>query len=303
MAPRVLGSSYESEYPYLRDALAPPLRRLPSDRLDEIFGAADLAPEELEEFLSGIGRAFASAGRAVGQALPQIAQIAAPIAQAALPIVGGAIGGPVGAAVGGLAGQALSGLAKAPAARAGAAGSAPQPAAAAAPRPPAAAGSPAAAQLLQLLGDPRLLQALVSTALGAAGSRSVPVGGGARVAPAALTSLVGLLANQASAEALALEGSGGAAAASADYAENLADPANSEARAAALLDLLHETYDEVAPRRRSAPLRSHTMWPAADTTGEDARAFGTYYDAYFGVFETEESDDAADDWPGADGRP
>lgn len=238
------GSNSVYPYPYLREILGPGFRGASPEQIEALFEVTDISAEDVESFFSNIGRAFGSAARTVGRALPQVAQVAAPIAQAALPIVGGALGGPLGAAVGGMAGQAIGSLA----------GQQRQPQApSAVPTPPrrlapgaTAAGPPAvggaAAQLMQLLGDPRLMRALGSLALGPAGSRTLPVGN-TRVSPAAVTNLLGVLANQATAEALAYESSSGVAR---TYLENYigesaGDPAIAESRAAAVWELLQET--------------------------------------------------------------
>jgi hypothetical protein len=127
------------------------------------------------------------------------------------------------------------------------------------------------------MGDPRILQGLAGTALGAAGARSIPIGG-QRIPPAAITNLIGQLAQQATLEAFAQES--GSAELS-DYAEAY-DSASATERAGALLELLNETYPEIAesperyaPSRSFAPARGH---------------YEAYYEAYFDAFDSSESD-------------
>lgn len=104
-----------------------------------------------------------------------------------------------------------------------------------------AGGSPAAAQLLQVIQRPEIMQALMAMVMGQSGRRSMPVAG-ASVPTAAFTNLIGTLANRATAEySAAVSAPAEGAAYLYDYAgEALADPAVAEQRAARLLELLHE---------------------------------------------------------------
>jgi hypothetical protein len=109
-------------------------------------------------------------------------------------------------------------------------------------------GSPAAAQLLQTIADPRLLQALMAMLMGQAGREKIPVGN-QLVPTGAFTNLLGVLANQAAAEYNAVAPAYGETPSYLqDYAgEAIGDPAVAEHRAELLLELLQE-----------APLKPYT---------------------------------------------
>jgi hypothetical protein len=251
MATRAYG--VPTAYPMLREALDPSLRTLPDAQIENLFTGSAIEAADVEGLFADIGSAFTSATRAVGRALPQIAQVALPIAQAALPIVGTAFGGPVGAALGGVAGQALGALAQPRGA---------PPPAGAVPAPPGApAGNPAAG-LLQALGDPRTLQALVATALGRAGTPTVPVGASGTPTP------IGAFANLLSTLGAKAFGQAEAAAIPSGqlptylYREGVltVDPASPEQRAERLMELLGETV--VPPPR--APRATVSRMTEAD---------------------------------------
>jgi hypothetical protein len=274
-------------YPRLREMLSYPLRDGSSEQIETLFDNSEVSAQETEEFLSDLGRAFSSAARDVGRALPQVAKVALPIAQAALPIVGTAIGGPAGTILGGLAGQALGGLA-------GQGSSKPQGLPVQSPRMPVPSG--AAAQLMQLLGDPRVLQSLGSIALGQAGSRTVSAGG-TRISPAAIANLLGVLANQASAEAMALEtysldNSG--------YTESMGDPAIAESRAAALLDLLQDTYP-FEQQWESEPSDSYDLDDSlVEADWNSPESYANYYDSFFNTSEFVDYDPESSNWEVSD---
>jgi len=279
-----------SAYEHLRVALAPELRTLPNAQLEAIFAEADMDAAELDEFLGGFGKTLASVGKSVAKALPSVAQIA-------LPAVGTMFGGPIGGMIGGMAGQAVGALAKGVGGRAVAKGALRQVAGAAPQliggRGGAAIqgltgagiqllggrGGQAASQLLQLLGDPRILQGLAATALGPAGARSIPIGG-ARVAPAAITNLVGQLAQQATLEAFAQEN--GSTELS-DYAGEAFDAANNTERASALLELLNETYPEIVAA-------NDAEWAPSARPARASENYEAYYEAYFDAFDAEADD-------------
>lgn len=284
--PLYKNASSVSSYPHLREVFGAQFRDASAEKIESLFEQTDITAQEAEEFFSQVGRAFSSVARDVGRALPQVARVAAPIAQTALPLIGTAVGGPIGGMVGGLAGQALGGLA-------GQARS-PMPQTPATPGMPARGGAPsgAAAQLMQLLGDPRILQSLGSLALGQAGSRGISAGN-TRITPSAVTGLLGMLANQATADAMALESYSSDYS---DYAENLGDPAVAESRAAALLDLLLETYPETAqPEAETAS--SFEMESETSTWGESTD-YEAYYDTFFDTSESDVSEQSEfeSDW-------
>lgn len=266
-------------YPRLREIFGSPLRDASPEQIESLFDNSDISAQEAEEFFAQLGQAFSSVARDVGHALPGIAQTALPIVQGALPILGTAIGGPAGTVLGGLAGQALGGLAgQIPRSQAPSSQGSP------APRPNMPAPSGAAAQLMQLLGDPRVLQSLGSIALGQVGSRTVSAGG-TRVSPSAITNLLGVLANQASVEAMALENYSMQAS---EYTESMGDPAVAENRAAALLDLLQETYP-YAPRWESETVDSPSSSVEA-STWDTPEAYEAYYETFFDTSESTDYD-------------
>jgi hypothetical protein len=194
-------------YEPLRDVVHPELAKLPPEQLEAALRLHGVEAEGLNDFLGAISQV----GAQVGQRLPSISQGALQGASM------GAAAGPYGALLGALGGAVAGGL-TAPARPAApqpapaapqAAHAPPAPPAAAAPAAPApvpmpvptvgTAGSPAAAQLLGLLAQPQVLQALIAMSLGGAGARTVPVAG-ADVPVAAVPSALSVLANQAASE-------------------------------------------------------------------------------------------------------
>jgi hypothetical protein len=108
-------------------------------------------------------------------------------------------------------------------------------------------GGSAAGQLMSLLQRPETMQALGALNLGAAGRNSIPVGSPQTPIPvSAITSLIGQLAHQASAEAAAIAGDGEGRleymiGESGDY---VGDPASPDARAAAVWNALNNAQAE-----------------------------------------------------------
>jgi len=223
-------------YVEVRKVLHTPYRNLSDNQIERMMESYNVNAEDMENFLSTLG----NIGRSVVNALPQVLP-------AALPLVGTVLGGPVGGMIGSVAGQALgSAIAGG---RPAAAGGPAQAQPAAAPPVPGPAvlpgGSPAAGQLLQTLFRPETLQALIAMLMGQAGRQNIPVGN-TQVPPAAFTNLLGVLANQANAEITANSQKGLGSESLPRYLENYAgeafgDPAIPEHRAAALLELLHES--------------------------------------------------------------
>lgn len=274
-------------YPHLREMLSYPLRDGSSEQIEALFDRSDINAQEFEEFISDIGRAFSSAARDVGRALPQVAKVALPIAQAALPIVGTAIGGPAGTILGGLAGQALGGLA-------GQGSSRSQGLPVQSPRMPVPSG--AAAQLMQLLGDPRVLQSIGSIALGQAGSRTISAGG-TRISPAAIANLLGVLVNQASAEAMALETY---SIDTSPYTESMGDPAIAENRAAALLDLLQETYPFPQQWESESSDFNNSYDSSVEADWNAPESYENYYDSFFNTSGFVDYDPDSSNWEVSD---
>ena len=259
--------AYEADpYPELRELLTYEVAELPPEQLEAVLGRAlgGGTAEDLESFWSSLKDFGRAAGSIAQKALPVVGTIA-----------GTALGGPIGAQIGGAAGQALSGalggalsgpdrgrgqrilsglaggalqgvsgLAGGGGAPGAPGGALPGPlgaiAGAAAPALAGLAGgggSPAAAQLLRTITRPETLQALLSMALGGAGRRQVPVGD-TPVPAGAFANLLGVLANQASAEyhlTVAGESAGTPRYLMDDAGEFIGDPADPASRAEALL--------------------------------------------------------------------
>ena len=251
--------AHDDPYPELREILAPEWADLPAEELESLLEG--VSAEDLESFLGGLKR---------------FARKAAPFVQKALPVVGTvagtAIGGPLGAAVGGLAGRAAAGAvgaAAAPHPRGRRGRPAGPRRGRAVPRLPAG-GSPAAAQLLQLLSRPQALQAIAGMALGGAGRRQVRVGS-SPVPLGAFTNLLGVLANQAAAEyhaAIAGEAAGIPTYLLDDAGEFLVDPAEPEERAQALLarfaeeDAMEAAAEDDGEEEDAA--EDEALWAAAE---------------------------------------
>jgi hypothetical protein len=204
-----MATSLQSEFPELASLFAPPLRECESDDMEALLRQR-LGIESLESFgkaFSKLRRTAKQVSRVVPAAMPvvgahtalirqampvlhNVARGAAPLLPVAGQIAGGMIGGPAGAMVGGAVGnvavRAIGGQAN----RSGGP-------AATATLPGAMIGAPpAAAQLINLLGRPEVLRALMSMAIGQAGNSHVSAAG-KQVPVAAIANLVGSLAQQA----------------------------------------------------------------------------------------------------------
>ena len=268
-----------SDYPELREVLAPQYRNLPAEDIEALFESYNLSAEDIEGFFDTLK----DIGKAVVSAAPTILPVAG-------TVVGTAFGGPAGAALGGALGN-LAG---------GAISQATGPRPAAAPRPapapqipqPPPGASPAAGQMLQTMFRPEMLQALIQMLLGqlagsniTVGNRSVPV--------EAFTNLMGTMANQAQAEyhAANISTRAGMPEYLLDYAgEAVGDPAVAEHRAQALYELLQETdVEQAIPRRISRP-RAKVYAEAYDE--------GEGYDeaAFYNDLELAELYSEADEW-------
>lgn len=215
-------------YPEIRKVLGPDYRRRPAEDIEAILESANIDPEYMEDFLSTLG----NIGRTVVGALPSIVPVAG-------TVLGTAIGGPMGGAIGGALGSAAGG------ALAGGQRPAqlPQPQMPSQPVTPQLAGaSPAAAQLLQIIFRPEVLQALIAMLMtgifgGQAGARNIPVGN-TSAPPGAFTNMISVLANEASAE------------------YNAAVAANGETVPRYLRGFAREVQDDIAvPEHRARMLR------------------------------------------------
>ena len=224
----------DDPYEGVREALNPAYDDLSAQEVEWLLESVGLSAEDME---FNFKKALRSAGSFVKAAAPTLLPVAGTVVGTAF---GGPAGGAIGSTLGQLAGGAIGGAGRPSTGTSGQ----PSTMTAGVPRPQqnAAGGSPAAAQILQLLNRPELLQSLLSMAMGQAGNRQTNVGS-TSVPPAAFANLLGQLANQAAAEynsaliwdsedvpAYLLDGSG----------HLLVDPSLPEQRAARLLDLLDE---------------------------------------------------------------
>jgi len=223
----------ESDYPGLREVLAPPYRNLPAENIEALFESYDLSAEDIEGFFDFLK----DAGKAIVGVAPSILPVAG-------TVLGTAFGGPAGAALGGTLGKLAGGaISKATAPRPSSAPrAAPGPQT---PQPPPGA-SPAAGQLMQTMFRPETLQALMSMLMGQLGRSNVKVGS-TPVPVGAFTNLLGVLANQAQAEYNSANP--GARVGIPEYlidfaGEAIGDLAVAEHRANALLEMLQESDEE-----------------------------------------------------------
>ncbi len=223
--------------------------------LDSVMGEG--AAEDLESFWGQVQKIGSTAGGYLKNAAPGMIQGATTgAALGPWGIVGGALTG--GAAS--IAQQAAAPKGTRPAIPSGAlpAGIPGGPAPAHAPQLPSVPrpdGSPAAGQLLQLLARPEIVQALLSMAMGSAGRPSVRVGD-TPVPVGGITNLLGVLANQASAEYHAVtagESTGTPAYLLDRTGEFVCDPTNAADRAGVVLNLLAESnpWDDSADESAS----------------------------------------------------
>ncbi len=221
------------DYDLLRQLAREEYRNATPEQFDELLWEVfdGMTPEQIESFwdtLKSVGKTVLRVGQ---RALPGVISGAT---------TGAAAGGPWGALLGGLAGGVRSAM------RAPQPGQAPRPTPR--PAPPAGAapsrpaGGPAAAQLLQLIQSPQLLQSLLSLIMGGAGARTVPAGRSeTAVPPAAFVTALAELAERASVEAAELQARESTPAYLLDEeGEPVCDPASREERTNRLLDLLQE---------------------------------------------------------------
>lgn len=196
-----------------RNILSPEYRNIPDDALAETLLRTfeELSPEEQNAFaVLSLQNSYENFFRDLGNALPSIVRAVAPVAQIAAPVVGTLIGGPagtaIGTAVGGLIGNfaAQGGAGPSPAAPP----PAPPPARVAVPRAAlaqtqpqtpqvAAQGSPAAGQLMSLLANPQIIQALLGQLMGALGNGSATVQRGAHTTAIPFASLMNTISEYA----------------------------------------------------------------------------------------------------------
>ncbi len=263
-----------SDYPRLRESLAPELRNRPAEDIEALFESYNLSAEDIEGFFDTL--------RDIGQAVVRVAPAILPVAGT---VVGTAFGGPAGAALGGALGNLAGGaISQATAPRQPSPPTAPSPQGISSrlmgpgglppgsqipgvpQAPPGTA--PASGQLLQTMFRPEMIQALMQMLLGQLGGSNVRVGN-TPVPVGAFTNLLGTLANQAQAEYNMANPSawGGIPEYIRDYAgEAVGDPAVAEHRARALYEMLQETNAKQA----SYPhMRRSYNYAYSEGNGED----------------------------------
>ncbi len=258
----------------LRHVLSTDYNELADDEVEQVLDSVwgEGAAEDLESFWGQVQKIGSTAGGYLKNAAPGMIQGATT----------GAALGPWGIVGGALAGGAAS-IAQQATAPKGARGPIPagglpagipggQAAGHATQLPPVPPpnGSPAAGQLLQLLARPEIVQALMSMAMGSAGRPSVRVGD-TPVPVGGITNLLGVLANQASAEYHAVtvgESTGTPAYLLDRTGEFVCDPTNAAERAGVVLDLLADSnpWDDSADESASESC-------AVDRYGDYASAF------------------------------
>lgn len=249
-------------YPTVRQILAPEYYDLPPEAIDTLLRQTlgeDVSAEEIEGFLNTLKQV----GRSAVQALPSVLP-------AAGTIVGTAIAGPAGGMLGGMAGQVAGQAVGAatqrqsqPPQRSGnrsrhrsrpAVGAGQQPPAQ--PSLPSTQGSPAAAQLMQVLANPQVQQALMAMMMGSAGRPNVRIAG-TSVPVEAVGNAIHSLVESAIAEHHALcKGMGETIPQYLldDAGEFLVDPANPDARAAILVELIAADNEALVPVRPADPM-------------------------------------------------
>ncbi|MCF2146263.1 hypothetical protein IQ276_007315 [Desmonostoc muscorum LEGE 12446] len=254
----------ENPYEILRKSLAPKYQNLPPEDIEQILQDSflrNVSPEDAEDFFRDLGRFVSS------PVVGQVASVALPIAGT---VVGTAVGGPVGGALGGAIGSSAGkAIGSATASRQSPTTTQsptatplqkPKQQVLQPPRRQTSGASGAASQLIGLIFQPQVLQALLAMTMGSAGRQNIAVGG-KEVPVAAFANLLGTLANQ-----VAVEYNGASIYNGEDIpryltdseGEFLVDPAVPEQRAAALLKLLQESYQEQLVEKVSQRKSNHT---------------------------------------------
>lgn len=225
-------------YPSLREALSAEYTDLPDEDIEALVQSLypDVSAEDLEGFFNSLKKAVHSVGKVAKRALPGVVQGATT----------GAAAGPWGALVGSIAGGALR---AATGGRGGGGGRVTRSTSAGGGQAARLLGrgalrqlsdSPAAAQLLKILGQPQVTQALMSMAMGGAGKGTVRVGN-VPVPTGAITNALRRLLERAESEfhgQKAGESAGTPLYLLDDTGEFVVDPTDDDARADLVIELL-----------------------------------------------------------------
>jgi hypothetical protein len=272
--PRYSRRAY-SDYPELREVLAPQYRKLPAEDIEALLEGVNLSAVDFENYLEFWG----DIGKAISQYAPSV------LSGAVQGASSGAALGPYGMLGGAILGGVGGGLSKGM----GQTQAPPSPQMPSSGMPPGQTpqmpmqqmpipgNAPAAGTLLQILSRPEVIQALTSMLLGQLGRSNVPVGS-KPVPVGAFPNLVGTLANQAQAEyhAANISTHEGLPEYLRDYAgEAIGDPAVAEHRAQALYELLQEAdVEQVIPRRST---RRHATVSAESFDEDEAYDEAAFY--------------------------
>jgi hypothetical protein len=261
----------QTDYPNLRKYLDPKYQGLSDQRLETLLRRQSVDAESMEGFFDDLGKFASSAGKAVLKAAPSILPVAG-------QVVGTAFGGPVGAAIGGslgsLAGRGIgAATGQKPGPGGGGAGGF---AGILGGLGGLLGGSSAAGQMLQTVLKPQTMQALGSMALGAMGKPNIPVGG-TPVPVGAFGNLLKVLSGRMEAEYNAVTARSEAAPEwLQDYSglpKRGVDPAQSETRAAELLEMLE------ASEASESEQESESEGAEAEAASEQEMAIQAEYDA------------------------
>lgn len=261
-------NQHEFQAAYLdaaRDFLSPHFQRLPDRHVAGVLLDAmeQMSPMEQDAFATlsmqyAGENFFRDLGRGISQVASKALPYIAPIAQIAAPLAGTIIGGPVGGAIGnqlaGMLGQ-IAAPAQRPAQPAAPpprpvvpVAPPPRPSVQAAPAaPPPANLNPAATQLMSLLSNPQLIQALMGQVMGNSGTGTARVTANNQVQTIPFGSLMNTVSElaQRAAEESILTGSPESDNYLMDSQGNYSidDPSSPEQRADAVMHLLREDYE------------------------------------------------------------
>ena len=263
-------------YECLRGALAPEYAKLSPEQIEALiettFGPGASA-EDVEGIFGSVGNAFSHVGKTIGRVAKQTVPI---VGRALRGMMQGAMAGSALGPFGMLLGAATGGAGSALGGQRGAAGAVgkvlntglgmagtlggggllgtARTGTSALAGSPTAQASPAAGQLLHLLGRPEVAQALQAMMLGSLGRQNIQVGA-TPVPVGAFANLLGMLANRAGSQAMAAAPAGKEG--MPEYlldesGEYCCDIANPEARAETLWNLLSQSEPAEAEEMNEA---------------------------------------------------
>ncbi len=265
----------EEPYESIRAVLAPEYDDLSAEEIEALLAEAGIDANDLEFSLKN---AFKKVGHFAQKAAPTILPIVGTVA-------GTALGRPAGAMLGGALGRVAGGAIGAAGSR-GAHRQAPRARQAPTRHPTRVrrgrtGGSPTAAQLLQAIQRPEVLQGLLAMALGSSGKRNTRIGAQS-VPSGAIANLLGVLANRATEEynaAMSYEGESIPSYLLDAEGEFVVDPAVPEARAAVVWGLLEQAAWERAMNAEADDEDDEWYDEDASDDEEDEDDEDAFYDA------------------------